>query len=371
MNVYLAQAHGYRGIHEALFSHAAHIPGRICREREMNIYLAGTVSRPYAVQEGMKAMDVYLAGCFPCGEQQKGTVARDIVEGRTENTMKIYLSMADGESSACYKDHPTISGEFLKKSKTEDTMNIYLAESGGCHKAYTEPAGALRQRVYILESFYYVKEWMIPYIQNYWHFLLDSGAFTFMTGKNDGTGVNWDDYVDRYAEFINANKIDLFFEVDIDNVVGLKEVERLRARLEAKTGKQCIPVWHKKRGKQQFLDICRDYPYVALGGIVAKEFDRKEYQVFPWFIDTAHSYRAKIHGLGFTNLKLLSQYHFDSVDSTAWVYGNMSGKIYSFTGKTLVTQDKQSGQRLKSARDAAIHNFKEWVKFQRYAEVHL
>lgn len=348
MKIFLATPHSFKIVHDHLFSGLLSLrrttEGQSCSadygtglatnkqtNKQMRCYLAGSVTRPFAVKEGMQ--------CFLSGPHADYGSIWKSNHSQPEQAMQVYLSLSDRGSGACYKNHETLSG-----------------------KASHVP------RIAILESFYYMQDWMLPYIQNYWNFLLDSGAFTFMTGKNDGKGIDWNDYVDRYAEFITAQKIDLFFEMDIDNIVGLPEVERLRRRLEAKTGKQPIIVWHKKRGKQAFLDSCQHYPYVALGGIVAKEWERKEYQFFPWFIDTAHNYGAKIHGLGFTNLSLLPKYHFDSVDSTAWVYGNMSGKIYYFTGKSLKYQDKQEGQRLKSAKDAAIHNFKEWVKFQRYAE---
>ena len=156
-------------------------------------------------------------------------------------------------------------------------------------------------------------------------FLLDSGAFTFMSGSHKG-GINWDEYVEEYAAFINRWDVKLFFELDIDSVVGLPETERLREKLEALTGKKPIPVWHRNRGKEYFIKMCEDYPYVALGGIVTKEIDRKKYETaFPWFIKTAHEHKCKIHGLGYTTVANLKKYHFDSVDSTSWLYGNRGG----------------------------------------------
>jgi hypothetical protein len=66
----------------------------------------------------------------------------------------------------------------------------------------------------------------------------------------------------------------------------------------------------------------------------------------------------------------MTEYHFDSVDSTAWLYGNRGGFIFIFDGKTLQKRKCPPGKRLKS-RAAAIHNFNEWVKFQKYAEAFL
>ena len=58
---------------------------------------------------------------------------------------------------------------------------------------------------YILESFFYTDsdtERLLPYFGD---FLLDSGAFTFMQGN--GGVPDWDDYAERYADFINRNKV--------------------------------------------------------------------------------------------------------------------------------------------------------------------
>lgn len=95
----------------------------------------------------------------------------------------------------------------------------------------------------VLESFYYLRknEEFMTLVKHFGSFLLDSGAFTFMSGSHKGS-INWDEYVEEYAAFINRHKVELFFELDIDSVVGIKEVERLREKLEALTGKKPIPV---------------------------------------------------------------------------------------------------------------------------------
>ena len=221
---------------------------------------------------------------------------------------------------------------------------------------------------YILESFYYVKDWQLEYIRSddCKMFLLDSGAFTFMSGKKK---VDFEDYLYKYINFINKYDIKHFFELDIDSVVGLKEVERYREILERETGKKSIPVWHKSRGKQYFLDMVKEYDYVAIGGIVTGEIKRSEYKYFPWFIEQAHKHNCKIHGLGFTNTKLLKKYKFDSVDSTSWTYGQKRGNIVVFNGKyieTVLTPIK--GKRLKDITQVDKHNLTEWVKYVRYMD---
>lgn len=253
--------------------------------------------------------------------------------------------------------------------KVEKGMNVFLA---GEHEVKNGTECATWDDINILESFYYASQnkHVIRLIKSAKNFLLDSGAFTFM--QNSKEQVDWDKYIENFAKFINTFDVKLFFELDIDPIVGLQEVERLRHKLEELTGKKPIPVWHKNRSKQYFIDMCKEYPYVALGGIVTQEIPRKKYEsAFPWFIKTAHEHGAKIHGLGYTSLRNLSKYHFDSIDSTSWLSGNRAGNIFIFNRMTgeMKSVFTGEGQRLKP-RAAAKHNFCEWVKFSKYAEIY-
>lgn len=250
-------------------------------------------------------------------------------------------------------------------------MEIFLA---GEHPVKN---GSLRQsweELNILETFYYLRDnsQLSRLIKTKGNFLLDSGAFTFMSVNND-TKTDFDKYVEEYAAFVKRYDINLFFELDIDSIVGIKEVERLRQKLERLSGRKPIPVWHNSRGKDYFINMCKEYPYVAIGGIVTKEIPTDKYErLFPWFISTAHKYHAKIHGLGYTRVNALKKYHFDSVDSTAWLYGNRGGFVYSFNPRTAMMEQKRPPQnsRLRS-KEVALHNFNEWVRLQKYARKYL
>lgn len=222
---------------------------------------------------------------------------------------------------------------------------------------------------YRLESFFYITKKDKTSIHKYKDFLLDSGAFTFMSSLKGGT-VNWDDYIKRYADFINEYNVKYFFELDIDVIVGIKEVERLRNKLESLTNKKCIPVWHKSRGKQYWLDMVKSYDYVAIGGIVTREIKRKEYPYFTWLLNEAKKENCKVHGLGFTGLKELTKYPFYSVDSTTWLSGNRFGEIHRFDGRTIERTRPKKGYRAKPDK-TVWHNFYEWIKFAEYAEKYL
>ena len=250
-------------------------------------------------------------------------------------------------------------------------MRVCLASLHSRSSGFLKGELDINECKYALESFYVINDNFMKLVNNCELFLLDSGAFTFMNNKKK-TKISFDDYLEEYIKFINKHNIKHFFELDIDSVVGLEKVEKLRKRLETATNKKCIPVWHKSRGKDYFIEMCKNYEYVSIGGLVTKEIPPNDYKYFNWFIDTAHDYNCQIHALGFTNTNLLAKYKFDSVDSTSWLSGGRFGHIYLFDGKNInqYNGDKQTDRSI-AYNEYDKHNYKEWIKFQKYAEVHL
>lgn len=262
----------------------------------------------------------------------------------------------------------------IESSPVKENADIFgggspLARGGLYDRAIYE------HRPYVLESFFYADEDTERLLKFYGDFMLDSGAFTFCAGK-DFSAKNFEEYIERYADFINRNRVEKFFELDVESITGYDKVLEYRRKLERLTNKQCIPVWHIDRGKDEFLRHCDEYNYVALGGYVAaiRSGDKRQQayiKSYPWFISEAHKRGAKIHGLGFTSLTGLEKYHFDSVDSTAWTTGNRYGFLYYFDGKTMRKKDAPKGCRLIKPREAALNNYVEWLKFQKWADTHL
>lgn len=201
------------------------------------------------------------------------------------------------------------------------------------------------------------------------NFLLDSGAFTFMNSQKNAK-IDWDKYIEEYADFINKNNIELFFELDIDVIVGISEVERLRSKLETLTGKKCIPVWHKSRGVAYWKTMCDKYDYVAIGGLVTKEITEKEYPVIKNMVNYAKQKGVRVHGLGFTNMKWLKQIKWYSVDSTSWKGTLFSYRFFQFNGKE-VKAKAVKGLDLSKYWVLVNQNAVEWVKFQSYADYKL
>lgn len=257
-----------------------------------------------------------------------------------------------------------LAGTMPKEAKRK--MNLYLTESGGLLEIYTPEK--LFEGANILQSFYYADDFTSKVIiPNCKRFMLDSGAYSFMAGKQI---KDFSEYAEQYCRFVVENNVELFFELDLDRIIGVEETKKLRQSIIKKTGKMPISVWHRERGKEGFIEMCKEYPYVAISGREYQGKSKKYTEMFPWFIDTAHRYGAKIHGLGYTSLTGLTKYHFDSVDSTTWLTGHSFGHIFKFDGKTILRVNKPPNTRVKNSK-TVINNFIEWKKFCKYAETKL
>lgn len=246
-------------------------------------------------------------------------------------------------------------------------MKIFLV--GGKDKAY-RTAFDFAKTKYILISFLELKK-DLSFLsgRDVENILLDSGAFTFMNSQKNAK-IDWDKYIEEYAELINRANIKYFFELDIDVIVGIQEVERLRAKLEALTGKQAIPVWHKARGVDYWRKMCENYKYIAIGGLVTKEIVEKEYPVIKNMVNYANKNGVKVHGLGFTRMKWLPIIKWHSVDSTSWLGSIVSYRHYRFNGKE-IKADAIVGFDSKKRQQLWNSNANEWTKYQGYADKYL
>lgn len=251
-------------------------------------------------------------------------------------------------------------------------MIICLASTFDCYKRVDN----IYSVKYALESYHYLKErkytdeFMNEYVKTRDFFILDSGAFTYMNDISKGKAeINWDKYIENYAAFIKKYQIKNYIELDIDVVVGLKEVERLRKKLEDIVGWKCIPVWHKSRGWNYWEYMVKNYNYVSIGGLVTREIKQKEYSLLNKFIKVAHKNKCKVHGLGFTSMKYLSQIKFDTVDSTSWKSGRRFALCYKFeNGK--IKQKSYKNKRLVDYDKLDMENLKAWILLQEYANIH-
>ncbi len=211
------------------------------------------------------------------------------------------------------------------------------------------------------------------YIQNLYtdDLLLDSGAFSYMGQHNNGeVKIDWDKYIEDYANFINKYDIKYFFELDIDIIVGLKEVERLRKKLEDLTGKKPIVVWHESRGVDYWKWMVKNYNYIAIGSLVKKTKGYKNnYKALKSLVEYANKHNVKVHGLGFTRKEIL-HIPFYSVDSTSWAGVRFSYTYYKYIGKGTIKGNNIYGFNRSKRGDLLNHNLLQWNKLQDYMIKH-
>jgi hypothetical protein len=248
-------------------------------------------------------------------------------------------------------------------------MNIYIANLGhlaiAAAQAHLQIIPKLQNGQYdicILESFYHMFAWEKGLIKGIKSFMLDSGAFSLLNGRN----INLDSYIKRYAQFIKDNDVELFFELDIDKVVGWEKYCDYRKLLEDATGRSPIPVMHRSRGKEWYLEAVEKYPLVAIGGIAIKDIRKNEYAHFHWLIDRAHEKGCKVHALGFSSLSLLKEYDFDSCDASSWSMGKQFGRLWHFNGHDL--ERYAAPTRYDNWLPISIRDFETWFRYTKYLE---
>ena len=150
--------------------------------------------------------------------------------------------------------------------------------------------------------------------------------------------------------------------MDVDKVIGLEHVIKLRRRLEQETDK-IIPVWHKGRGIEDFYRMCEEYSgrVVAITGF--KNEDIKDDQ-YAQFLKIAWQHNCRVHCLGMTRQDVLKKVPFDYVDSSSWTQGVLYGRLGSRKLKNEDTAEKRTIMRQRQFEAA----YKEAMKMQEYYE---
>ena len=246
-------------------------------------------------------------------------------------------------------------------------MRVHLAFSNAYFLKEIE-----KKNIYGLYSYHYIKKdkQLLATINTWKGFILDSGIFTYLNGL-DGSKVDWNDYVDDYADFVRENKIKNYVEVDVDTLIGLEAVERLRERLENRVGWKCIPVWHMNRGYDKWLELCKDYDYICFGAFITDGLNPSKYKAIKKFLLDAKKENCKVHGLGMTSFDWLKELKFYSVDSSSWSSGHRYGTISRFEKDRIKVYPKPKELKFKDYKIVARHNLREWIKFVEYAENNL
>ncbi|MDI7818500.1 hypothetical protein QMM58_19270 [Clostridioides difficile] len=249
-------------------------------------------------------------------------------------------------------------------------MRIFLAATkSGMNKELKEKTIEKCKPLYILETFFNKEKACLEAmnIVGNENFLLDSGAFSFMNGT-EISKEEMENYIDRYIKFIKDYNIKYFFEVDVDVIFGLEQVEKWTKKIESEVGRQCIPVWHKSRGVEYWKKLCATYKYIAVGGFAINDIKKQEYPLIQKMVEYAYQKGVKVHGLGFTKTKILKSFKFYSVDSSSWTIGASIGQqLYTFkNGDIHIRRLEKEGNKKTDLKKLVAHSMCEWVKYQKF-----
>lgn len=169
--------------------------------------------------------------------------------------------------------------------------------------------------------------------------MIDSGAHTFHAKEEefkDKPIEFWESYLERYVNFIKANKEFIFscVELDIANIVGFEKVDYFRQKYFEPLKEEGILVcyvWHGYDGDAYWEEMCQRYDYIGFS-LVNSSMDERD---IIKKINTARKYGTLTHGFALTRVDILSKYPMWTADSTTWLVGTQYGELNWFDGRRM------------------------------------
>ena len=159
--------------------------------------------------------------------------------------------------------------------------------------------------------------------------VLDSGAFS---AYNSGLEIKLQDYIDFC-------KLRLAHDPQLTEVFALDVIGDWKASLRNceemwRQGVHAIPCFHAGEPWEALLQMARDYPKVALGGVAYANSNQKIQWAEQCF---ARIWPKKIHGFGFGSERQVMALPWHSVDATTWLLGpSKFGRWQAFDGRLSV-----------------------------------
>lgn len=148
----------------------------------------------------------------------------------------------------------------------------------------------------------------------------DSGAFSAATA---GAVIKREEY----SAWLTAWRKEIDIACTLDVIGDAAATLRSTRELEA-DGHKILPVFHVGEPWYYLTDLCKEYPYVGLGGMVP--WTTRRAAVGRWLIQCmkqGRPYGTQFHGLGQTNWRTLADLPFYSVDSSSWASGDRYGYL--------------------------------------------
>ena len=208
-------------------------------------------------------------------------------------------------------------------------MKIYFAGLSGSNYHIALQEADVRR---CLLSYYY---WLIDKRErrkiNFSDIFIDSGAFS---AWSQGIKINLYEYIDFVKEYLD--KITVYSNLDVigDANNTLKNQHEMQ-----KSGLSPLPVFHINENYKCLDEYCKNYPYIALGGMVGKTRRQKDNFLHNCFTVIKKYFPIRIHGFALTDIELLKKYPFYSIDTTAWL---QAVQYKNLTSKDLIRNKKKN-----------------------------
>jgi len=219
----------------------------------------------------------------------------------------------------------------LKKALMLPTVRLADVGAGRSHIAF----GNEIDKPALLVSYFYLKQFQ-RHRPNY-HFrdwVMDSGAYS---AHNSGAEIDLDEYIETCRHLLETDpKLTEVFALDVigDWRASIKNCEKMW-----EAGIPAIPAFHPGEPEEALAAIARDYPKIALGGLVGKHNKYKKKWLSQCF---TRVWPKKIHGFGIASRELLLSLPFHSTDATNWELTPCAFGTWKSFGKMSVRGGEQN-----------------------------
>jgi hypothetical protein len=167
--------------------------------------------------------------------------------------------------------------------------------------------------------------------------LIDSGAFSAWK-KNEVI------VIDKYIAFLQENRKEFWNYVELDvkgtATISVKESikqTRENQRIMEEAGLTPLPVFHANtivsteadEALKYFEELLERYEYIFIGGMAGENINiTKLMEICDILYNLNSKYKRKFHALGQTSSDILLRYPWYSVDSTSWLQGAISNRLF-------------------------------------------
>lgn len=173
----------------------------------------------------------------------------------------------------------------------------------------------------ILCSYHYFKkkkELILECLQKQIDVFIDSGAFS---ARSKGISID----LDEYCKWLIETGVTTYAGLDVigDAAATKKNIKYM----EKEYGLNPIPAFHLGSSLDSLAELCDNYPYIAFGGLVWSE-GVKSHLDKSWNYVLKHAPKLRVHGFGMTNVELMKEYPWYSVDSSSFKWCMRFGDQY-------------------------------------------